>query len=54
MLFNRDVKPGGLAEYGIFPTKHIMKEGLRKQFRGVLDNPNIDFTAMSPSETRAI
>ena len=42
-LFNRDIKPGGLAEYGIFPTKHIMKEGLRKQFRQVLENPNIDY-----------
>jgi ferredoxin--NADP+ reductase len=43
VLFNRDIKPGGLAEYGIYPTKHIMKNGLRKQFRGVLDNPNIDY-----------
>jgi ferredoxin--NADP+ reductase len=43
ILFNRDIKPGGLAEYGIFHTKHTMKEGLRKQFRGVLDNPNIDY-----------
>ena len=43
ILFNRDIKPGGLAEYGIYPTKHTMKEGLRKQFRGVLDNPNIDY-----------
>lgn len=43
VLFNRDVKPGGLAEYGIYPNKHIMKEGLRKQFRGVLDNPNLDY-----------
>jgi ferredoxin--NADP+ reductase len=43
VLFNRDVKPGGLAEYGIFPTKHVMKEGLRKQFRQVMDNPNIDY-----------
>ncbi len=42
-LFNRDVKPGGLAEYGIFPTKHIMKEGLRRQFRQVMENPNIDY-----------
>jgi ferredoxin--NADP+ reductase len=42
-LFNRDIKPGGLAEYGIYPAKHIMKEGLRKQFRQVLDNPNIDY-----------
>jgi ferredoxin--NADP+ reductase len=43
VLFNRDVKPGGLAEYGIYFSKHIMKEGLRKQFRLVLDNPNIDY-----------
>lgn len=42
-VFNRDIKPGGLAEYGIYFSKHVMKEGLRKQFRGVLDNPNIDY-----------
>jgi len=42
-LFNRDIKPGGLAEYGIYPEKHTMKEGLRKQFRHVLDMPNIDY-----------
>jgi ferredoxin--NADP+ reductase len=27
VLFNRDLKPGGLAEYGIYPDKHKMKEG---------------------------
>jgi ferredoxin--NADP+ reductase len=43
VLFNRDVKPGGLAEYGIYPTKYTMKTGLRKQFRQVLENPNIDY-----------
>jgi ferredoxin--NADP+ reductase len=43
VIFNRDIKPGGLAEYGIYPAKHTMKEGLRKQFRGVLANPNIDY-----------
>ncbi|MBX3037095.1 MAG: FAD-dependent oxidoreductase [Anaerolineales bacterium] len=42
-LFNRDFKAGGLAEYGIFLDKHTMKEGLRKQFRQVLDNANIDY-----------
>lgn len=42
-LFNRDIKPGGLAEYGIYPEKHTMKEGLRKQFRHVLDMPNLDY-----------
>ena len=29
-VFNRDIKPGGLAEYGIYPDKHNMKEMLRK------------------------
>jgi ferredoxin--NADP+ reductase len=43
VLFNRDIKPGGLAEYGIYPNKHTMKSGLRKQFRQVLDLPNLDY-----------
>ncbi len=43
VLFNRDIKPGGLAEYGIYPTKYNMKSGLRKQFRQVLEHPNIHY-----------
>ena len=43
LLFNRDIKPGGLAEYGIYPTKYTMKAGLRKQFRQILENPNIEY-----------
>jgi ferredoxin--NADP+ reductase len=43
VLFNRDIKPGGLAEYGIYPNKHMMKNGLRKQFRQVLDVPNLEY-----------
>jgi ferredoxin--NADP+ reductase len=43
VLFNRDIKPGGLAEYGIFPTKYKMKEGLRKQFRRTLAHPQVDY-----------
>jgi len=43
VLFNRDIKPGGLAEYGIYPNKHTMKSGLRKQFRQILDVPNLDY-----------
>lgn len=43
ILFNRDIKPGGLAEYGIFPTKYKMKEGLRKQFYQILENPLIEY-----------
>jgi ferredoxin--NADP+ reductase len=43
VLLNRDVKPGGLAEYGIYPDKHKMKEGLRKQFRQLLALPQIEY-----------
>jgi len=43
VLLNRDIKPGGLAEYGIYPTKHKMKEGLRKQFRKILAMPEIEY-----------
>jgi ferredoxin/flavodoxin---NADP+ reductase len=43
VLFNRDIKPGGLAEYGIYPNKHTMKNGLRKQFRQILDVSNLDY-----------
>jgi ferredoxin/flavodoxin---NADP+ reductase len=43
VLFNRDIKPGGLAEYGIYPDKHKMKEGLRKQFRQIMQIPDIDY-----------
>ncbi len=42
-LFNRDIKPGGLAEYGIYLDKYNMKNGLRKQFRQVMDLPNLDY-----------
>lgn len=41
VLFNRDIKPGGLAEYGIYPLKDKMKFGLRKQFAQVLDLPGV-------------
>ena len=42
-LFNRDIKPGGLAEYGIYPTKDKMKGGLRKLFGRILDMPNVAY-----------
>lgn len=42
-LFNRDIKPGGLAEYGIYLDKYVMKNGLRKQFRSVMDIANIEY-----------
>lgn len=43
IIFNRDIKPGGLAEYGIYPTKDKMKIGLRKQFAKVLGLPNVHY-----------
>jgi len=43
VLLNRDIKPGGLAEYGIYHDKYKMKEGLRKQFRQILGMPEINY-----------
>src|SRR5215472_13322837 len=43
IILNRDIKPGGLAEYGIYPTKDKMKIGLRKQFAKVLSLPNVHY-----------
>ncbi len=43
VIFNRDIKPGGLAEYGIYPQKFHMKAGLRKQFKKILDMPNVEY-----------
>jgi predicted permease len=43
VLFNRDIKPGGLAEYGIYPDKLKMKEGLRNQFRQILTLNEIQY-----------
>jgi ferredoxin--NADP+ reductase len=42
-LFNRDIKHGGLAEYGIYPNKYKMKSGLRKMFRRILDDENVSY-----------
>jgi len=43
VIFNRDIKPGGLAEYGIYYTKYRMKQGLRKQFHKILSDENITY-----------
>ena len=48
IIFNRDIKPGGLAEYGIYPTKDKMKFGLRKQFAKVLSLPNVHYFGNAP------
>jgi len=43
VLFNRDIKPGGLAEYGIFPDKLKMKKGLLAHFRRILEMPSVTY-----------
>jgi len=48
LIFNRDIKPGGLAEYGIYPLKDKMKNGLRKQFDKVLGLPNVHYFGHVP------
>ena len=43
LMINRDIKPGGLAEYGIFLDKEKMKTGLRKQFQRIMANDKISY-----------
>lgn len=42
-LFNRDIKPGGMAEYGIYPEKHNLKDGLRRQFERILAHEDVHY-----------
>ena len=43
VVFNRDIKPGGLAEYAIFPAKQKMRQGLEAQFNRILTMPNVAY-----------
>lgn len=43
VIINRDIKPGGLVEYGIYWNKHKMKEGIRAQFRKILADPRVHY-----------
>ena len=43
VLLNRDIKPGGLAEYGIYFEKYRIKDGLRNQFRQIMALPEVDY-----------
>ena len=43
VLFNRNIKPGGLAEYGIYPDKYRIKDGLREQFKKILTCDNVTY-----------
>jgi ferredoxin--NADP+ reductase len=43
IILNRDIKPGGLAEYGIYHDKYRIKSGLRRQFRKILDDEAVAY-----------
>ncbi len=43
VIINRDIKPGGLAEFGIYPTKYKMKRGLRTFFRQILADDHVTY-----------
>src|SRR5262249_28165830 len=43
VISNRDIKPGGLVEYGIYFNKHKLKEGVRIQFRKILADPRVHY-----------
>lgn len=43
IILNRDIKFGGLAEYGIFPSKLKLRGGLRKQYWDLLEQPNVHY-----------
>lgn len=43
IVLNRDIKFGGLAEYGIFPSKFKLRGGLKKQYWDMLERPNVHY-----------
>lgn len=43
VILNRDIKFGGLAEYGIFPSKLKLRGGLRKTYWDILARPNVHY-----------
>jgi ferredoxin--NADP+ reductase len=43
IILNRDIKFGGLAEYGIFPAKLKLRGGLKKQYWEMLGQPNVHY-----------
>lgn len=43
IILNRDIKFGGLAEYGIFPAKLKLRAGLKKQYWDLLNRPNVHY-----------
>jgi len=43
IILNRDIKFGGLAEYGIFPSKLKLRGGLKKQYWELLEQKNVHY-----------
>jgi len=43
VILNRDIKFGGLAEYGIFPSKLKLRGGLRKSYWEIVERPNVHY-----------
>ena len=43
IILNRDIKFGGLAEYGIFPSKLKLRGGLRKQYWELLEQSHVHY-----------
>jgi len=43
VILNRDIKFGGLAEYGIFPSKLKLRGGLRKTYWDIIERPNVHY-----------
>ena len=43
VILNRDIKFGGLAEYGIFPSKLKLRGGLKKQYWELLQQQNVHY-----------
>ncbi|TKS59941.1 MAG: hypothetical protein EWM72_01798 [Nitrospira sp.] len=43
IILNRDIKFGGLAEYGIFPAKFKLRGGLKKQYWELIERPNVHY-----------
>ena len=43
VVLNRDIKFGGLAEYGIFPNKHRLRGGLKKGYWEILNRDGIEY-----------
>lgn len=43
LILNRDIRPGGLVEYGIYPTKHALKGGVRRKMHEILDHKNVKY-----------